>query len=1340
MEQQGAKIKVTISNYEIDGIFPIYDAGYNGEVTRAPINYTENMGIFSVGYFQVLVPDNEESLKGNCNYYFTVSDSNMNTKSISDTTATTQMKKDDDSIRTNHHIYIPGTYEQDIQLHNINHGIIESKLFIGDGYSVVGQTIYGDFKFNMSLSGDTEALDACKFIKFDGEAFEPILINSTQKYVKRNFVGDMEFNVWYVTKKDGTNWTSQEDMNNGNIEDMVLYENISDIPNGNICVGEFFESKGGKLTRVSGDNNIVEIALKIKDTATIGKVYGITQRTKVWEEKLDRDTYTVTKKGVEFPKATWDSTNRNYIKTEYDENGQIKSGTHNGGSKYGESVLVIGANLSITKQIVEKNQDGSEKTNYDLGKNETEVEYALTPALQNGKNITGVKLEITETLPKGLIYIEESSNKGEPKVTKNSDGTTTLTWYIENCSVGKAIEPITYKAHMDDQTINGTQFETTTVVSEVIEEGQVSKIGNARAEARTAKKTISVINLSSYSLFKTTETPVIELDGDVQYKITAINKTDDAIPDFQVLDILPYNGDGRGSNFSGSYTVSKIDIKQTKDNGQQVLKNDNLKLYITTKESVRKGVTAKDTNLGKDTNIWEEISPGSAINKNIVAYAIVGKVAERVKLEADIHIKTKGNKPEDSYRNSATAQTNKNTEAMETPIIIVQDIKRRVEGYVWFDSNKNGLKDEDESYMPNVELSLKTKSGEDAIDVRGQKIEPIRTDANGHYKFEDMVKGEYKVLVKVENSKHEITKKKVGENDEINSKFNADGSTDTIKKLNQSTEPVEEEKNVNAGITYKDAKVIVHHYIENTKISLSNDVTIDGKINDSYITHMADDIESKYELVEIPANAQGVMEEEETVVIYYYKIKSAKVIVHHYIEGTIVSLSPDETIDGRVDDLYTTKPAEVGVNYKCVNKKPEKSQGVMTEETIVVTYYYRLEEPIIESSIEKTGAKEITSSKDEVEYSIKFTGKIEKYLGEGKIKIVDYLPYKIDKEKSSLDGGMYDVVSQTITWEEDLDITNIKNEKDSYKIEITKNIKLVYKDMDITQRSMTNKVEGKIELYGAEGNDQKEAEHKTDVNIKGKVIAKYVDEETGEEIEKEEEQQGYAGEKYKTEEKQIPYYDFIEEKTPENKEGTYTEEEQVVTYYYRKQKFNIGVEKRVKEIKVDGKDIGKGKNISKIEVVGTKINKAKVEIKYEIIVKNTGEIDGTAELLEKLPLGYKIAETNPEYWEEQKNGNLKTKVEVKAGEEKKLEVVLRWKNSSNNLGTKTNTVEIIGTENPSGHEEETKEDNTSEAIVVMSIKTGETQNIIIISFVIVLIICGLIIYYIEISKYIQKLK
>ena len=921
MTQNGSKIAVTVSNYELDGIFPIYNYMHESAV-RDQKAYNDNEGIFSVGYFQIFVPDNEESTVENRNYYLTVSESNMEVTSNSGIKTQTQMKTNDDEVRVQHDIYKKGSYTQYTEFRTLNGSSLESNWGRGDAKATIGSEFVLCSKFVMSLNNDYDVYGASKFIKFDGNFVEPELQENGEKYRTYAYGGTMKFSVWYVTKPDGTNWTSQSEMNNGNIEDMNLYENISDIPEGYVCVGMFFESAGGYLAVATGDNNIIGVTVKVKDTAKVGQTYGFTCRTKFWKDELDRNIYTITNKGVTYPQVEWDSGNLQYVKTEYDKNGVMIAGTHKGGYFYGNTVLVIGAVLNITSKSID--ESGNTKVNYDLGKNEYDVTYQLQPSLVNANlktSITGVNLKIEETLPVGMTYVPGSCEYDEPEITKNSDGTTLLVWYKYNCTVGEKIEPIVYKAHISEETANGVQYQTKTVVEEIIGDGEVYKVGNSRIADRTYTTSINVINLSNYSVYKTTTTPMIELNGQIHYKVTFLNKTEDTVNDFQMLDILPYSGDSRGSSFAGTYTVEKIDLKQTKSD--ETIANDNLKLYVTNSESVRTGVTVKDEDLGT-SSIWTQATSGQAINQENTAYAITGPIAGKTRLEVDIYLKTTGNKAEDVYKNTATVQTNKSTEAMQTSIITVQDIKRELSGKVWFDSNADGLMNNNEQMLEGVKLKLVNEDGSTAIDIDGNEIQPALTDKNGYYEFENMVKGNYKVQVEVTDDEKEITLKGIGVNREINSNFNSDGSTDVITELNSAESPVLSEKNVNAGIKYKNTTVLVHHYIKGTTTKLSDDVTVNGKIYDEYTTSKASDIPEQYELVETPVNATGTMTKNQIVVTYYYQLKNYPYTVNYLEKDTNKVLHTAKQGDKLVYGSTVTSSKEVinidGYNYDSVDK------------------------------------------------------------------------------------------------------------------------------------------------------------------------------------------------------------------------------------------------------------------------------------------------------------------------------------------------------------------------------------------------------------------------------------
>lgn len=144
------------------------------------------------------------------------------------------------------------------------------------------------------------------------------------------------------------------------------------------------------------------------------------------------------------------------------------------------------------------------------------------------------------------------------------------------------------------------------------------------------------------------------------------------------------------------------------------------------------------------------------------------------------------------------------------------------------------------------------------------------------------------------------------------------------------------EKNESAG-------AIAHHYIidENgnkTTDKLFEDDTISGKLDKEYLFSAKTDL-GAYEFVESTGNTSGVLTEEVQEATFYYKLRDAKVIVHHYEEGTTIKIAEDETINGKVSKDYTSKEADV-YGYVLVST-PENASGMFTDEVTEVIYYYK---------------------------------------------------------------------------------------------------------------------------------------------------------------------------------------------------------------------------------------------------------------------------------------------------------------------------------------------------------------------------------------------------------------
>ena len=161
-----------------------------------------------------------------------------------------------------------------------------------------------------------------------------------------------------------------------------------------------------------------------------------------------------------------------------------------------------------------------------------------------------------------------------------------------------------------------------------------------------------------------------------------------------------------------------------------------------------------------------------------------------------------------------------------------------------------------------------------------------------------------------------------------------------------------------------------------------------------------------------------------------------------------------------------------------------------------------------------------------------------------------------------------------------------------------------------------------------------------------------------------------------------------------------------VYYYYEPKPFNIGIDKTISKITVNGEEQNISNNkLTRVEIYRKNVNDTKVEVEYTIKVTNNGEVDGKAIIRENIPEGMSVV-NNDETWEE-KDGYLEKVIpEIKAGEIKEYKITLAWNRGDRNLGEKANKVEITQTDNIPGFKDNNDQDNSSEARVLINVSTG----------------------------------
>ena len=506
---------------------------------------------------------------------------------------------------------------------------------------------------------------------------------------------------------------------------------------------------------------------------------------------------------------------KNYIKSQYDENGYV---TGTAGLNAGDSCLVVDYATQITKSPNQPGTgEGGKKLTYDMDTSQREVDYVLYPtairsqgeSTTEGASIT-TTVYVEDTLPEGLDYIINSANYGGkytsngggkvgtvtggqklyPTVTKNADGTTTLLFTLENVTITEEeitqLEPIYYSC------LIGTPGNEETDVKDQQQLVNSVKIWSADEQIRDfvatngnyAEQSILISMNIGVSFSKTSDQKIVEIGDEMGFTIHHGNNSSNSI-DVVDIDFLPHNEDGRGTQITGQVVVSELTI-QSKEliNG--------FKLYYTT-DTNKRNTTASDYQASDFTaeNGWTEMTVDKEtgavelpdVTHVIVAVAAVGNLPANQTLKMHISFEVPDGKPGEFLVNSFGSGS------MESDAR-TYIVNRLLEGVVWLDADKDGLRDSGEALLDGVKVTLMQK-GQDgtytpyqlngkAVAVEtGKQINVLtgetsdNTRGTGAYGFHHLPQGDFAVRFEsgetVKLGDYTTTQANVGTNDTIDS-------------------------------------------------------------------------------------------------------------------------------------------------------------------------------------------------------------------------------------------------------------------------------------------------------------------------------------------------------------------------------------------------------------------------------------------------------------------------------------------------------------------------------------------------------------------------------------------
>lgn len=212
----------------------------------------------------------------------------------------------------------------------------------------------------------------------------------------------------------------------------------------------------------------------------------------------------------------------------------------------------------------------------------------------------------------------------------------------------------------------------------------------------------------------------------------------------------------------------------------------------------------------------------------------------------------------------------------------------------------------------------------------------------------------------------------------------------------------------------------------------------------------------------------------------------------------------------------------------------------------------------------------ITSSNQVVNYEVNYKATI-KNVNKGSVietKIIDTLPYEIDLSKSNLtyngNTGIYDKDSKTVTW---TFTTTSDKYYDEYIVDKTIKYQVVYTNFEEVSskedNTLTNTVIGITSVNNSSLSNGVTAEAIVLVEVKGKLIVKYLEKDTNKELLNEKISIDKVGTNYSTNAEEIFGYNY--DSVNGNENGKYSVNDTTVIYYYTKNNGEITEIETVKE-------------------------------------------------------------------------------------------------------------------------------------------------------------------------------
>lgn len=635
----------------------------------------------------------------------------------------------------------------------------------------------------INSEGDAEVM-GMGLVKFDPNSIEPVDDHpDTQPTIPMNvFTWGMRaakrrnaIPYWYAVKKDGTNWKDYREQRDTKISGLDYYPTLNEAKRHGTIVGMLFEDHNTVDPTGTSFNRtftpIVALPARILDTARIGTVAPIVADTAYWTRKTLARTANL---NVDAPDTQWQQwsdslatrlpeyansvkpdltySGDTYRPATFDDNG-VYQGGDTADTLKGDSLYIAGETPHIAKQVAQTNEAGNTKTVYDLDKEQRAVDWKLTATADTSTTTDGGQYTtdyiITDTLPKGLTYVDGSMTVGgqysqhtpdkgtvtggtpvTPTIVVNKDGATTMTIRVNGARADSGTQTVIHysttigdASDPDHDVRNNDSFTNHATI-----QSKRNMAPPLAPKAQIADATIRVSRTRASALATRADPLLNDINRPLGYRNMLGNFSKDEKTDPYAVDIMPYRGLNQ-SNYHGDYALTGLTVKA----GAGASMNG-VKVYFTTDQKWRNVDATKITR--EQVQQWTEATVNATTGKvtipdgysKPVAWAFTSpSLPANARYDFSLSIKPTGNSASDMYVNRWADGDNK-VDA------VTQVVERKVNGVAWFDTNHDGIRQDSDRLLADVNVTLVDGNGRTVTSVDGKPC-TATTDRNGHYEI-----------------------------------------------------------------------------------------------------------------------------------------------------------------------------------------------------------------------------------------------------------------------------------------------------------------------------------------------------------------------------------------------------------------------------------------------------------------------------------------------------------------------------------------------------------------------------------------------------------------------------